>query len=120
MPLVLGRKCQRNAEIWPFDAERRIIKAHAHICCRAVEVVALVAKERVILKNYKAVCKTARDEKLPPIFGAKRNRHMLAESGRTLADIDGDIPNRAFDDANELGLRMRSRLPMETTDNAFG
>ena len=100
MLLILGGKRQGHTKIRPFDAELRIVKPHTHIRRWAIEVVALVAEERVVLKHYEAVGKATRDEELPTVFGAKRNRHMLTEGRRAFADIDGDIPDRPFDYAD--------------------
>lgn len=53
------------------------------------------------------------------IFRVKVTGDMLAKGWRAFADIDDNIPSRAFDDAHEFRLGMWRRLPVKTADNAL-
>ena len=118
--MVFCRECQRNADLWPFYAKRGVVEAHAAIDFAAVEVVALVAEERVVLKDDEAVGEAARNVELAAILGGESGGDMFAECRRAFADIDRHIPDCPANHANELGLRVGGRLPMEAANDALG
>ena len=87
MPFVLFRKHQRHANFGPCYAERGVVKAHAAVCRSAVEVVALVGKERVVLQYDEAVGKPARYEELLFVLGRQLDAEPLAVRSSTVRKL---------------------------------
>ena len=52
-PVLLGER-QRDADLRPRNAQRRVVEPKPPVGRRAVEVVALVTEERIVLKNDEA------------------------------------------------------------------
>src|SRR5215475_6258030 len=65
-------------------------------------------------KGAKGMCKAARDEQLLAAVGGQGYAAPAPEARRAAADVDGNIKDRPPYDANELGLRMRWPLEMQT------
>src|SRR5215203_5057512 len=59
-----------------------------------------------------------RNPKLPPIFCREFRSNMLTIGGRSRADIDRDIENRAPRASYELSLRVRWCLKMQPAQHA--
>ena len=70
------------------------------------------------LERAEAVCKALRHPQLAPIVWVKQSCNVLAESGRSLADIHRDIEYRTSYDAYQFVLRMRWNLKMQAAHNA--
>ena len=119
MELVFGGEEDRDVERGPFDAKGGVVEHEAALGCLAVEVVALVGEERVILEDDEAMREAARDEELLLVLSSQNDAHVLPERRRALADIDRDIPDRAADDAHELRLGVFARLPVESAHDAL-
>ena len=117
---VLRGEDGRDAGVGPVDAEGGVVEAEAALGFLAVEVVALVGEEGVILEDGEAVGETAGDEELAAVVGGEEDRNVLAEGGGTLADVHGDIPDGAAEDTDEFGLSVGAGLPVEAADNAAG
>ena len=117
---VLRGEDGRDAGVGPVDAEGGIVEAEAALGFLAVEVVALVGEERVVLEDDEAVGEAAGDEELAAILGGEEDRDVFAEGGGTLADVHGDIPDGAAEDADEFGLGVGAGLPVEAADDAAG
>ena len=117
-PVLLGER-QRDADLRPRNAQRRIVEPKPPVGRRAVEVVALVTEERIVLKNDEAMGKPARDVTLPAVFARQMHGDVPPERRRPLADVNGHVPNRPADDAHELRLRVRRGLPVQAAHHAL-
>ncbi len=117
--LVFGREYERYANIWPLDSQRGIVEAHSTVGCGAIEIVALVTEQRIVLKDDEAMGEPARNVKLLSVLARQRHSDVLSKGWRTFSDVDNHIPHRPLDHANELPLGMRRGLPVESTHNAL-
>src|SRR3546814_725304 len=48
-----------------------------------------------------------RDPEMPSVFGRQQDGFPLAESRRTAADVDGDVPDLAIEHGHVFALRLR-------------
>ena len=119
MELVFGGEEDRDVERGPFDAQGGVVEHEAALGRLAVEVVALVREERVVLEDDEAMREAARNEELLLVLSGQDDAHVLPERRRALADVDRDIPDRAVDDAHELRLGVFARLPVESAHDAL-
>ncbi|GKR44755.1 hypothetical protein KAM477_34280 [Aeromonas caviae] len=63
--------------------------------------------------------KPFRDPELTLVVARKMYTHPLAKCRRAFANIDGDVKYFASDTANQLALRMRGKLIMQSTQHAL-
>ena len=98
----------------PVDAEQRVVEANARIVLRRIEVGDFVEDHGVRLERQKCVRETDGNEDLVAFLGTKQHGKMLAESRRVPPQIDGDIADAPGKHADELRLRERLLLKVET------
>ena len=118
MKLVFLRKEEVATRPGPLDAEGGIVELEAALGFPAVNVVALVGEERIVLEDDETMREAARNEELASVLGRELAADGLAEGRRALADVDGDIPDGAADDADEFRLGVTACLPVETAQDA--
>ena len=117
---ILPGELQGDVQLRPLYPQGGVVKAHSPVCRGAIAVVALVAKERIILQHNESMRKAARNKKLPAVLRTEFYRHVLPVCPGPFAQIHDHIPHGASCHAHKLGLRMRSGLPMKATDDASG
>ena len=69
-------------------------------------------------QHRKTVGESFRHPKMTLVFSTQDRRRPLTESRRADADIDSDIVNLAFENADQLALRIRP-LIMQATQHAL-
>ena len=90
VPRVLLGQDELAAEVGPFDSEGGVVEPHAALGFPAVEVVALVAEQGVVLKYDEPVREAARHEELPPVLGRERHRHVNRRE-REIVELQSEL-----------------------------
>ena len=99
----------------PLDAEGRIVKLESALGLLVVEVVSLVAEERVVLKDHEPVRKAPRNVELAPVLGRQLAANGLPVGRRTLANVDRHIEDPPASEARaEHRAKSNSRYPART------
>src|SRR5262245_61405549 len=78
----------------------------------------LIHHHRVILQGDESMGEPHWNEHLAPGFGRDFHRNMLAERRRAAAYIHCDICDSSLDNGDQLGLRRRWTLEMQSAQRA--
>src|SRR5262245_42051448 len=89
----------------PVDLQVGVIPLHADLALRVVKVGAFVLNLRDLGGHAKAVSESGRYVDLPEVVSRQPNADPLPEVGRAAADVDRDVVDLPFDDANQFALR---------------
>lgn len=104
----------------PVDSERVIENGNAAIGFGVIIFVTLVLKHGDVAEYGEAVGKSFRYKELAMVILGQFNGNVFPVGWRPLTDVDGNIENRALDAANELCLRVRRPLEMQSTHYSPG
>ena len=105
-------------EAGPFDADIGVVPGEAAFVVGVVEVVTFVAEFGVVGEDEEAVGESAGDEVLFFVFFGEGLAVPFAVGGGAGAEVDGDVKDGAFDDADEFGLGVVD-LEVEAAEDAF-
>ena len=119
MPVAFGAD-RRDTEVGKGDAQGRIVEAYAPFGGGAVERVAFIGEEGVVLEDDEPMGEPVGNVELEAIGRGELHGDMAPEGGGAPADVDGDVPDGAADDADKFGLRVRGGLPVEAADDTPG
>ena len=115
---VLGTQQHFLFGYWPVDADGGVVETDAGLCLGSIHVVHLISKHGLVAQHKESMGHSTGDKQLALVLLAQLYGHILAEGGRTLADVDSHIDDGALDDTHQLGLRELSFLIMKATEHA--
>ncbi len=78
----------------------------------------LVEDVRRLRQGEKPVGEARRHPQLSAVLGGELDTEPSSEGRRRGPDVDGDVPDRTGDDADELALRLWRDLVVETSQHA--
>ncbi len=102
----------------PVDANLWIVPADACLVGGSVDVVDFIREDSLWAQYQKAMGKAARKEELAHGAPRQLDHDMLAKSRRGLTKIDGHVEHLAFDNSDQLCLRVFTLLVMQATQYA--
>ena len=94
MLLVFRRQNQWDSNIRPFYSKSRVVESHSTVGRGAIEIVALVTEQRVVLEDDEAMREPARNVELLSVLACQRHGDVLSKGWRTFPDVDSHIPGR--------------------------
>ena len=104
----------------PVDAERRVGNGDAAVGLGSIVVVTFVLEHGRGAEHRETVGETARNEELTVILGRQLHSHMAAISGRTLADVYGNVEHTTHHAAHKLCLSEGGTLEMQSAHHPAG
>lgn len=104
----------------PVDAERRVGNGDAAVGLRGIIVVTFVLENGRGAEHRETVGEAARNEELAVIVGRQLHSHMAAISGRTLADVYGNVEHTPNHAAHQFGLSEWGTLEMQAAHHSAG
>ena len=72
------------------------------------------------VRTWRIRGRTRRARAAVALVCGQRDGDVLSEGGGVAADVDGDVEDRAEDDADELVLRVRGELVVQAAEGAGG
>ena len=103
----------------PFHSYRRIAILNSSVMLLAIKIVDFILHHYVIRKGCKSVREPSGNKKLLFIFGTEFNRNVLQISIAALSYIYRNVEYRALRAPDELCLRARIVLEMQSSQNTF-
>ena len=104
----------------PVDAERRVGNGDAAVGLGSIVVVTFVLENGRGAEHRETVGEAARNEELAVILGRQLHSHMAAISGRTLADVYGNVEHTPNHAAHQFGLSEWGTLEMQSAHHSAG
>ena len=103
----------------PIDANLRIIPGECTFLLWSIKIIAFVLEYRFLTQYHKTMGKTARDKELAMVFFREFYRDVFPESRRSFPYIHSNIENLAFNDSDQLALRILPFLKMKTAEDSI-
>src|SRR4051794_13378160 len=110
---VLVRQGYLIARKLPVNRQRRVVPSDAAVAFGRIVGGDLVNYLAVVFERNIAVRKSDRHPQLLPIAFRKLDTDMLAEGGRSHADVYANIKDSTPSASDELSLRLRRQLKMQ-------
>lgn len=104
----------------PIDIQIRIAQQQSAIGFGMIEVIALVSEGSRITEHREPMRKPARDEELAVVLSGEFDGEPLSEGLTLVTEVNSDIKDGALGAADELGLRKRRTLEMQSTHHTVG
>lgn len=102
----------------PVDAESRVIPHKAALAVRVIKIGAFIRENSLVRKHEKSVRKALGNIKHILALTVKNHAEISAERSGAIAQIHGDIINRAREHSHKFSLRM-PRLKMKPAEHSF-
>src|SRR5258707_2023078 len=103
---------------WPLDTERGVVPAHPARGVRDVAGAHQVVHLAVLAERLEAVRESGGDVQPEPVALAELDAVPAPAGRRPVADVDGDIEDRAADTAHHLGLAVGVGLVVHAAKRA--
>lgn len=97
-----------------FDGDIRVIPHEPALVIRMIDIVALVAEDRIIAQHKEAMSKTTRDKELTMVLGRENHALPLPVCLATGTQLNTDIEHSSLNNPDKLALRMLN-LKMKST-----
>ena len=100
----------------PFDGDIRVIPHEPALVTRMIDIVTLVAEDRIIAQHKETVSKTTRDKELAVVLGRENHALPLPVCLATGTQVNTDIEHSSLNNPDEFALRMLN-LKMKSAQN---
>ena len=118
MSFILLRQDNLVCRHPPVDAQIRVVPGYRALGLRGIEIVALILEHHLLAQHAEPVREALRDEELPVVLPRKLDGHVPPECRRPLPDVHRHVKNGALYHPDQLRLRVRRLLEMQSSDDS--